>query len=914
MDGLGRTIKTQTKDSQGDVFTETQYDQYGRLWKVSNPYRQGETKYWTETKYDEAGRVKEIISPDNTPNNPDDNARVTTAYGLATSGSAIGATVTVEDQANKQRRSVTDSLGRLVRVDEPDSNGNLGTVANPVQPTFYTYDILGNLKTVTQGEQTRTFVYDSLSRLLSATNPEGGTISYEYDSNSNLKRKTDARGIRTNFDYDALNRVVRRWYEVTTTPAPPNYVATPDVDYFYDGTGLSQVPTYSKGKLTKVSSSVSSTEYTGFDSLGRLLSSNQITDNQTYTTSYAYNLVGAMISETYPSGRVVTNSFDNDGQLTNVSSARAGQTPRTYANAFVYAASGAIQSMRLGNGRFESTVFNSRLQPTQIALGTSASNTSLLKLNYDYGTQLNNGNVLQQTITVPTVGTTPGFTATQNYTYDELNRLKQATETISNQTSWRQTYSFDRYGNRRFDLSQTTTPDSQSNQNITNPQIDTSNNRFLQNQGYFYDAAGNLTQDASGKRFFYDAENKQTKFYQSGNQNDNNPDAVYSYDGGGQRIKKVVGNETTVFVYDGSGKMVAEYTINAPANTNPHTSYLTGDMLGSPRILTNASGNVISRRDFLPFGEEIIGLGQRSAELGYNPDNVKQKYTSKERDDETSLDYFGARYYSSTYGRFTSVDQGTPEPLDPQSWHRYRYARNNPLYYVDPDGNKDEPAKDKRINEALATDRRLLEAIRKSNNFSQRQFEIALERGTLKKGNTDYWKLMGAAGEAIIADQRSRHPLSLAVTIQPKILQGVSPDIFDLVDTGRFKSGKGEIIVNMILTDVVQANGQTADVSLSETIRYNLVEVKSGFSPRYIPNGANQVAATATALRAAGLPGVASLVVDKGAWERLKPEDRTRIYNQVTQAGGYIQVVEGLAMEADQRRVALRTALAPDAD
>jgi hypothetical protein len=59
---------------------------------------------------------------------------------------------------------------------------------------------------------------------------------------------------------------------------------------------------------------------------------------------------------------------------------------------------------------------------------------------------------------------------------------------------------------------------------------------------------------------------------------------------------------------------------------------------------------------------------------------------------------------------------------------------------------------------------------------------------------------------------------------------------------------------------------------------------------------------------------VASLVVDKGAWERLKPEDRTRIYNQVTQAGGYIQVVEGLAMEADQRRVALRTALAPDAD
>jgi hypothetical protein len=54
---------------------------------------------------------------------------------------------------------------------------------------------------------------------------------------------------------------------------------------------------------------------------------------------------------------------------------------------------------------------------------------------------------------------------------------------------------------------------------------------------------------------------------------------------------------------------------------------------------------------------------------------------------------------------------------------------------------------------------------------------------------------------------------------------------------------------------------------------------------------------------------VASLVVDKGAWERLKPEERTRIYNQVTQAGGYVQVVEGLAVEADQRaRAVIREA------
>lgn len=57
--------------------------------------------------------------------------------------------------------------------------------------------------------------------------------------------------------------------------------------------------------------------------------------------------------------------------------------------------------MRLGNGRFESTQFNSRLQPTQIALGTSATNTSLLNLDYDCGTPDNDGNVKSQNITVP---------------------------------------------------------------------------------------------------------------------------------------------------------------------------------------------------------------------------------------------------------------------------------------------------------------------------------------------------------------------------------------------------------------------------------------------------------------------------------------------------------------------------------
>jgi len=80
--------------------------------------------------------------------------------------------------------------------------------------------------------------------------------------------------------------------------------------------------------------------------------------------------------------------------------------------------------------------------------------------------------------------------------------------------------------------------------------------------------------------------------------------------------------------------------------------------------------------------------GGRSPQLGYVSDNTRQKFTQKERDNETGLDYFGARYYSSTQGRFTSSDEPLIDQLasDPQSWNLYGYVRNNPLRSTDPDG------------------------------------------------------------------------------------------------------------------------------------------------------------------------------------------------------------------------------------
>ncbi|MBS1797911.1 MAG: RHS repeat-associated core domain-containing protein [Acidobacteria bacterium] len=582
--------------------------------------------------------------------------------------------------------------------------------------TSYLYDPLNNLSTVTQGGQTRSFSYSTLSKLLSASNPESGTISYVYDANGNLTSKKDARNITTTYYYDALNRVTQRSYDDSITPT---------VTYTYDDV------THAKGKLTKVSSAISETRYTAFDLLGRVTSSEQRTpfsSSETISTAtprvstYSYNLSGALIEQSYPSGRVIKNVLDNNGDLSMVQSKKNSSYGYwNYAQNFTYNAAGAVTSMQLGNFKWESTVFNSRLQPTQIALGTTQSAYDVLKLNYAYnssGQNDNNSNILSQTITVPTVGGNSGFTAVQTYSYDSLNRIHDAKENINNNSTpeWKQTFVYDRFGNRTFDeggsggsyLTTTLTrgcsysaysPNYVCDKKKFNPTISASNNQIVKDQDgdstndYDFDNAGNTTKSADGNTFIYDGENKQIEVKNSSNVTL----GKYWYDGDGKRVKKIgLRNnqaEETIFVYDASGRMVAEYSTQlAPT---PEVSYLTNDNLGTPRINTDENGAVTARHDYMSFGEEI-STSQRTGELGYNSDDVRKQFTSYERDEETDLDFAQARMYASKLGRFTTFDPVVMMPdrqIDPQQINLYAYCRNNPLSFTDPTGMILDPTK-----------------------------------------------------------------------------------------------------------------------------------------------------------------------------------------------------------------------------
>jgi RHS repeat-associated protein len=700
-DGFGRGVEAwshmpaDASGRSGDVVVKTEYDKLGRPRAVSNPFRPAwdEKAQFTTTVYDLAGRVKSVTTPD----------------GAAVSTSYVGNQTTVKDQAGKVGLSVSDALGRLTEVVEAPDTLKFSTT--------YSYDIQNNLEKVTQGVQTRKFVYDSLSRLVSTDNPENGITSYAYDDGNNLTVKTDSLSRTIRHEYDALNRLKLKDYSD----------ATPDVTYVYDtgymdAQGKFQPVANAMGRLVEVRNSVSTTTNTAYNVLGGIAASMQTTIvpgassesiPQSYISNYEYNLVGALVKQTLPSGRVVENKFDDAGRINEVLQRlnNVGET-RSYAANLSYAAHGALDGIKLGNGLWEQTRFNVRLQVGEIRLGTTAGGVDKLHLGYDYGVTVNNGNMRAQTINAPAIGNIPAFTATQTYEYDDLNRLKKFSET----TGLTQVFDYDRYGNRTLGAGTTfpaLPPDGIDRFN--NPKISQTTNRIEDNQGYGYDKVGNLTRDAAGKLYGYDADNLQVTInggmYPGGVSS--NGAASYYYDGAGRRVKKVTAGGTTVFVYDAAGQMVAEYT-DASRQGAGGTSYLTTDTLGSPRVVTDNRGSAIARHDYLAFGEELsIGRGQVSA---YGAGALRQQFTGQERDSESGLDFFKARYYSSAHGRFTGVDPlaTSARPPNPQTWNRYAYVINNPMRFIDPTGMSSEDATtstpDKQKEQTAAEARKQLQA------------------------------------------------------------------------------------------------------------------------------------------------------------------------------------------------------------
>jgi RHS repeat-associated protein len=284
---------------------------------------------------------------------------------------------------------------------------------------------------------------------------------------------------------------------------------------------------------------------------------------------------------------------------------------------------------------------------------------------------------------------------TDKYLYDGVQRLKQSSTQGSIET-----YTYDGFGNMK------------TRTNVTLPSIDSATNRYM---GYNYNQIGAVTSDGS-YTFTYDALGQPLRKVYN---NQSNTVEDYVYTPGDERIGVQRGGWWTWSVRDEGGKVLRQYKSSATNLTDPalwledfvwRDGLLLGsqrpvemggrrhfhlDHLGTARLITSDSGQMVSYHDYYPFGDEYSPVMQESSS-GFGREEP-MKFTGHERDyaggmgaeDGHALDYMHARYYSPTAARFLSVDPTIalrPTTTNPQMWNRYTYVHNKPADFTDPTG------------------------------------------------------------------------------------------------------------------------------------------------------------------------------------------------------------------------------------
>ncbi|HKW18897.1 MAG TPA: RHS repeat-associated core domain-containing protein [Terriglobales bacterium] len=667
--GRGTISNNIMNDPDGTTYVHTVYGPVGRVASVSNPYRStSDPTYGLDSyTYDGLDRLTKTTHQDSNTQLTDYGSAVISGGGIGTqlcsaSTYGIGFPTLTVDEAGKLSQAWTDAFGRTIEADEPDSSSRL------TLGTCYSYDGLGNQLMVVQGSQTRSYIYDGLSRLMSATEPESGTTTRSYTNSSgglcsgsekDVCRLTDARGVVTTFTYDSINRLTGRSYSDGTA----------NVTYHYDQTTFNGLTIqYGGGRRTGMVDGSGQTAWS-YDPAGHIVAEQRTIAGITKTISYTYNLDGSIASVTYPSGRIVSYTYGNAQRPTSAVDTSNGIN---YATSATYAPQGALSNVVFGkssgfNGLSGSSTYNNRLQLTSDVASSTNGTVRSVAYNYDVGGGSNNGSVASVTNNLDTG-------RTETLSYDSMNRLSSAeSQATSGSDCWGQSLGYDRYGNL---TNATVTQCSAPALNLT-----INNNNQIADSPVTYDAAGNMTNDGIST-YSYDAEHRPTAAN----------GISYVYDGDNWRVEKsggplywdgvacgqdllaesdTAGNITEEFVYFYNSRIARRDV------STGNVYYYLSDQIDSSRVMTDSNGVTQWESDYYPFG------GERTITT-----NVANsfKFTGKERDSESSLDYSFRRMYSSQYGRWMSTDPISGKVGEPQSNNRYTYVINNPPNLKDPNG------------------------------------------------------------------------------------------------------------------------------------------------------------------------------------------------------------------------------------
>ncbi len=739
-DGWGHLVETRSPAPGGqDVVRYLFYDAARRPIVQSVPYfvtaytggpgpnafsPPDTTKPGTTTTYDGLGRVTSSTDPLSN--------KTTTTFSVAC-GPVTGDTACYEqtltaDALKHQGGSLVDAFRRTTYVQRYTGSAPPYSL---YATSAYTYDFTGQLTQILHpnGTTKTTFTYDMAGRKTGMSDPDAGTSTYGYDANGNLILTVDARGAaagRVVIGYDGLDRPI--WRNIadpaSTPPPPPPYV---QFTYDLDQSSPPRSDNQAVGRLTKMAfnsgpaPALAGSRTYVYDQRGRVTSTALTVGAATYGLQTTYDDAGTPLTQTYPTGEVVTTSYSPEGWAVGLSTQLqppAGPVTSllsnaTYTTTDPSGAVGPVTAATLAGGAAQyAAQYDAALRPTSLsvtrvspaatlfsqtrsydgAYNVTAASTTMWAGNLGLGTDQQAFCYDEQdrltwagsTGTPPgtppcTAAPTPGTIIpafyTHAFTYDTLGRLAsgpQGAYTYGDPAHLHGATAIGTDWTARYDAAGNMTCRAPSSATTCVGATPTGNVLTYNNEGVlsgWQDAPTSPTLQIA-----YLTDGKGERVAQQQTQGGTTTTTVYV-----DELEEITTSGTnttkTTKYYFGGARIAVAVKVGAGA---PVFSYLASDALGSTSLALDDSGAPTASALYVPYGSQRFTAGALP---------TAHAFTGQLQEGAIGLYYFHARYYEPQAGQFISADPILPgKGFDLWGLSRYAYVAGNPIGRTDPSG------------------------------------------------------------------------------------------------------------------------------------------------------------------------------------------------------------------------------------
>ena len=506
-----------------------------------------------------------------------------------------------------------------------DSWGNVKRSTDLVSQVTYTYHSSGKPATATSNGNTVTMTYDAAGRQTQLTDPSAGTTTYTYDAYGRLLTQTDARGNTTTNTYNSRGQLT-----ASTT-------GTITDTYAYGETASNN------GLLLSATRGYFSSQY-AYDNYGRVTSETRhYGPLVSKVMSYSYNASGHLATQTYPNQLQVEYGYDSYGNIESISSG----TNQVYHLDGEY---GVATEHGWGNGLTFVSVLDNRGRMSESVLYLP-NNTDKYQQLYTYNQ--NTGNMTSRLLVDDDV---------QEFTYDALDRL----------TSWTKDgttldYDYESDGSMyiKRDLGSMYYNSSSNPYALTDMENPLGMLNFPQTYvSTLYNELGmvkQITSYSGTANLVYGPDNQRWRM--------TNAENVLYFN----NYEEVTTNGVTrSFIYLENGVMAVTDNTNGT-----QFYYRVTDHLGSVIAIVDEDGDEVFAATYDPWGKQTVTRNDIGFRRGFTGHEMLPKF---------DLINMNGRLYDPYLARFLSPDNYVQMPYFSQSFNRYSYCLNNPLKYVDPDG------------------------------------------------------------------------------------------------------------------------------------------------------------------------------------------------------------------------------------